>query len=60
MVQPLWSIYLKIAVNIVRLDGENDAEIKKQFNIARANNKELFSVDDFNNGDIKALPASTY
>lgn len=47
-------------LNIVRLDGENDAEIKKQFNIARENNKELFSVDDFNNGDIKALPASTY
>ena len=42
--------------NMVRLDGINDAEIKRKFDQSLGNNNELFTIEDYSNNDVKALP----
>lgn len=46
-------------LNVVWLDGINDAEIKREFDSKANSNNSLFTVDDFG-PDQKALPASSF
>lgn len=43
--------------NMVMLDGVNDAAIKAKFDLSMADNNELFTIDDYDNGEVKALPS---
>lgn len=43
--------------NMVPLDGQNDAEIKRRFDQSLNNNNELFTLEDYDtNNEVKALP----